>query len=101
MTREERYNNLVRNNTYGDMTDDDQKFCMEYEADMYLPKIIKLRQDGVDDVKISAYLRDLYNNYLVFDDTYIADEAEITDEDYADGWDYYQYEMSEPNPLMD
>lgn len=101
MTNEERYNNLVHSDTYDDMTDDEQRFCMEYEADAYLPKIDKLRQSGVDDVKISAYLIDLYNEYIVFDDTYIADKAEISDKDYADGREYYWYKMSEPNPLMD
>lgn len=101
MTREERYNDIMDRLAYDEMTSEESEFCMEYEADVYLPKIIKVRQEGVDDVKISAYLMDLYDEYLVFDDVYIADRAEISDEDYASGREYYQYEMSEPNPLMD
>lgn len=93
-----KYEALINSKIYSDMTEDEQNFCKAYEASMYLPRIEKLREAGVEDYKIGAYLRDLYNNYLVCDDVYIANEAGISDEDYEKGDDYYWFEMDE-NPL--
>jgi len=100
MTDKERYEALVNSKTYGEMDDKEQLFCMEYETDLLLPDIESLRADGVEDYKISAYLQDLYDEYLVCDDVCIANVAEISDDDYERGREYGWYEMEEKNPLI-
>lgn len=100
MTDKEKYNTLVHSRTYGDMDADEQLFCMKYETDYYLPLIESLRDRGVEDYKISAYLQDLYDEYLVCDDVCIANVAEISDDDYERGRRYRWYEMEEKNPLI-
>lgn len=99
MTDMEKYTNLMDEKTYDEMDEAEKSFCRRYEADQYLPKIESLRRKGVPDYVISAYLQDLYNDYLVEDDTYIADEAGISDDDYDKGSDYYWNEMTGNNPL--
>lgn len=101
MTDKEKYNALVHSRTYGDMDAEEQLFCMKYETDYYLPLIENLRGVGVEEYKISAYLQDLYDEYLVYDDVYIANEAGISDDDYENGRVYRWYGMDEKNPLIE
>lgn len=101
MTDKERYEALVNSKTYDDMNDDELLLCKRYETEKYLPLIESLRANDVSEYKISAYLQDLYAEYLVCDDVYIADEAGISDDDYERGQDYRWYEMDEKNPLIE
>lgn len=100
MTDKERYEMLVNNKTYGEMDDEEQLFCMNYETDLLLPDIENLRRSGVEDYKISAYLQDLYDEYLVCDDMCIANVVGISDDDYEMGREYRWHEMEEKNPLI-
>ena len=101
MTKENYIKLLNTGKTYGDMTAEEQLLCYQYESEMYLPIIEKLRSNGVEDYKISAYLQDLYDEYLVCDDMHIANEAGISDDDYEKGREYRRYEMDEKNPLIE
>lgn len=100
MTDKEKYNALVHSREYGEMDEEEQLFCTNYETDYYLPLIENMRDRGVEDYKISAYLQDLYDEYLVCDDVCIANVAEISDDDYERGRRYRWYEMEEKNPLI-
>lgn len=100
MTSKEKYEALIQDKLYGEMTDEEQLFCDEYECDLLMDDIYRLREQGVEDYKISAYLRDLYSNYLINNEVYIANQAGISDEDYSRGVEYFLYEMEEKNPLI-
>lgn len=101
MTNKEKYEALVQEKEYGEMTDEEQLFCDEYECDLLMDDIYRLREQGVEDYKISAYLQDLYAEYLVCDDVCIANVAGISDDDYERGHKYRWYEMDEKNPLIE
>ena len=101
MTDKERYEALVQGKMYGEMSEEELDICDEYECDLLINGITKLREQGVEDYKISAYLHDLYNDYLVNNDIYIADQAGISDEDYCKGLCYWRFEMEEDNPLSE
>ncbi len=100
MTSKEKYEALIQDKLYGEMTDEEQLFCDEYECDLLMDDIYRLREQGIEDYKISAYLRDLYSNYLINNEVYIANQAGISDEDYSRGVEYFLYEMEEKNPLI-
>lgn len=101
MTSKEKYEELIERKTYVEMTEEEQLFCDEYECDLLIDGIYNLRKQGVEDYKISAYLHDLYADCLINNDVYIANQAEISDDDWSKGLDYYWYEMEEDNPLAD
>ena len=100
MTNKEKYEALVQEKEYGEMTDEEQLFCDEYECDLLMDDIYRLREQGIEDYKISAYLHDLYSNYLINNDVYVANQAGISDDDYSRGLAYLWYEMEEKNPLI-
>lgn len=97
--RREEYWRLVRGKIYENMTDDELRFCIEIETDIVEPKVSELRNSGVPDSKISAFLMDLYEDYIVYDDVAISDALKISDEDWGKGQDWYWREMNETNPL--
>lgn len=100
MTDKERYDALVKGTTYGEMTEEEQTFCREYETGLLADDIEMLRRSGIEDYRIGAYLMDLYHEYLICDDVYIANEMGISDEDYGRGREYLWTEMEEKNPLI-
>ena len=97
----EKYKALVNNKIYDDMSSREFAFCVTTEIDYYRDKVNKLREEGVSEYKISAYIYDLWQDYLIADDVELAEAYNISDEDWAKGLDYWWYVMDESNPLKD
>ena len=95
------YKTLINNKIYDDMTLEEFEFCAAIETDYYRDKVNKLREKDVSEYKISAYIYDLWQDYLIADDVELAEAYNISNEDWAKGFDYWWYVMDEPNPLKD
>ena len=95
------YKELMNTKTYDEMTEEELAFCIKTEIDYYKDKINKLREKDVPEYKISAYIYDLWQDYLIADDVELAEAYNISDEDWTKGLDYWWYVMDEPNPLKD
>ena len=95
------YKTLINNKIYDDMTLEEFEFCAAIKTDYYKDKVNKLREKNVPEYKISAYIYDLWQDYLIADDVELAEAYNISDEDWAKGLDYWWYVMDEPNPLKD
>lgn len=95
------YEELVMTKTYDEMTEKELAFCITTEIDYYRDKVNKLREEGVPDYKIAAYIYDLWQDYLIADDVELAEAYNISDKDWEKGLDYWWYVMDEPNLLKD
>lgn len=95
------YKELVNNKIYDDMTEKELAFCIATEIRYYRNKVNKLREEGIPDYKIVAFLYDLWQDNLIADDALIGDACGISDDDWIKGLDYYWLDMIEPNPLID
>lgn len=95
------YKELVNNKTYDDMTLEEFEFCVIIETDYYRDKVNELRKNNIPDYKISAYLYDLWQDYLIADDAKLANAYNISDDDWEKGLYDYWYNMTESNPLKD
>ena len=100
MTHKEKYRQVMLTKEYGEMNYVEKSLCIEMETELLRPYVDKLRQDGVLDHIISAYISDLYEDYLIFDDVAVTDAFGISDDDYERGKDYLWY-AEEINPLYD
>lgn len=95
------YEELIRTKSYDDMTKEEIDFCNKKEIEYYKPRINKLKEKGVEDYKLAAYINDLYQEYLIAEVEPLADDVcHISDEDWCKGVDYYWAEMTEENPLI-
>lgn len=95
------YKELMHTKTYDEMTEEELAFCIKTEIDYYKDKVNKLREKDIPEYKISAYIYDLWQDYLIADDVELAEAYNISDEDWTKGLDYWWYVMDEPNPLKD
>lgn len=95
------YKELMHTKTYDEMTEEELAFCITTEIDYYRDKVNKLREKDIPEYKISAYVYDLWQDYLIADDVELAEAYNISDEDWTKGLDYWWYVMDEPNPLKD
>lgn len=95
------YNKLIKEKTYDDMTDKEFDFCVKVETEYYRDKVNDLKNKNIPEYKISAYIYDLWQDYLIADDVELAEAYNISDEDWAKGLDYWWYVMEEDNPLID
>ena len=95
------YKELMYTKTYDEMTEEELAFCVTTEIDYYRDKVNKLREKDIPEYKISAYVYDLWQDYLIADDVELAEAYNISDEDWTKGLDYWWYVMDEPNPLKD
>lgn len=83
-----------------DLTSEEEKYIIDIEIAYYRNRIDQLRKANVPDYKIAAYIYDLWQNYVIFDDVRVANACEISDNDWSKGLDYYWYDMMEEhNPL--
>lgn len=86
-----------------DLTPEEKKYIIATEIIYYSKKVNQLRKMNVPDYKIRAYLHDLYNDDIIFDDAALADAYDISNDD--DIWfkclEYYWCDMEEDNPLRD
>lgn len=97
-----RYEELIKNKTYDEMTKEEINLCNKEEIKYYKPKIDKLKTEGIEDYKIAAYINDLYQDWLIAEIEPLADDVyHISDEDWEKGLDYYWGNMMEENPLID
>ena len=85
-----KYEELI-NKDFEDLTPEEKKYIIDTEIMYY----------KVPDYKIAAYIHDLWQDYIIFDDVRIADACEISDDDWSKGLDYYWNDMMEDNPLRD
>lgn len=95
------YNELVKNKTYDEMTEEELAFCIKTEIDYYRDKVNKLREEDIPEYKIAAHIHDLWQNYLIADDVELAEAYDISDEDWAKGLDYWWDIEYEENSLKD
>ena len=95
-----RYEELMKKELE-DLTPEEEKYITDIEIDYYRDKVNQLRKTKVPDYKISAYLHDLYEDYVIFDDVALAEAYKISDDDWFKGMDYYWNDMEEDNPLKD
>ena len=95
------YKTLINSKTYDEMTEEELAFCIKTEINYYKDKVNKLREKDIPEYKISAYVYDLWQDYLIADDVELAEAYNISDEDWTKGLDYWWYVMDEPNPLKD
>lgn len=95
-----RYEELT-NKDFEDLTPEEEKYMIDIEIAYYRDRVDQLRKAKIPDYKISAYLRDLYEDYVIFDDVALANAYGISDDDWCDGMNYYWDDMEEDNPLRD
>lgn len=95
-----RYEELT-NKDFEDLTPEEEKYMIDIETAYYRDRVNQLRKTNVSDYKISAYLHDLYEDYIIFDDVALANAYDISDDDWSKGLDYYWHDMMEDNPLRD
>lgn len=95
-----RYEELT-NKDFEDLTPEEEKYMIDIETAYYRDRVNQLRKTKIPDYKISAYLYDLYEDYVIFDDVALADAYGISDDDWSKGLDYYWHDMMEDNPLRD
>lgn len=79
----------------------EQKIRIDTETLYYRDRVEQLREQGIEDYKIGAYLHDLYHEYVIFDDVELANAYGISNDDWEKALDYYWNDMFEENPLMD
>lgn len=91
---------MLKEDVYAISTENDERTASVKELYTSFEEA-QLRKTNVPDYKISAYLRDLYEDYIIFDDVALADAYRISDNDWCDGMDYYWNDMEEDNPLRD
>ena len=96
-----RYGQLCRDKAYMEMTDEELVFCSRVELDYYKNSIEELRNNGIEDYKIAAYIHDIWMEYLIYDEAKFYDEFNISLADVNKGYDYYWNDMKEENPLRD
>lgn len=84
-----------------DLTPEEEKYIIATEIIYYSNKVNQLRKMNVPDYKIGAYLHDLYNDYIIFDDAALADAYGISDDIWPKCLEYYWCDMEEDNPLRD
>ena len=95
------YKELMHTKTYGEMTEEEFAFCIATEIDYYKAKVNKLREEGVPDYKIVAFLYDLWRDNLIADDAKMTFAYNISNDNWEKGINYYWYDMEESNPLKD
>lgn len=95
-----RYEELTKKD-FEDLTPEEEKYMIDIEVAYYRDRVDQLRKTNVPDYKISAYLHDLYHDYVIFDDVELAEAYGISDNDWEKGLDYYWNDMEEDNPLRD
>ena len=95
------YKELMYTKTYDEMTEEELAFCVTTEIDYYRDKVNKLREKDIPEYKISAYVYDLWQDYLIADDVELAEAYNISDEDWEKGHDYWWDIEYEENPLKD
>lgn len=95
-----RYEELTKKD-FEDLTPEEEKYMIDIETAYYRDRVDQLRKVNIPDYKISAYLHDLYEDYIIFDDVPLADAYDISDDDWSKGMDYYWNDMEEDNPLRD
>ena len=61
------YKELMHTKTYDEMTEEELAFCITTEIDYYRDKVNKLREEDIPEYKISAYIYDLWQDYLIAD----------------------------------
>lgn len=91
----------LTNKDFEDLTPEEEKYMIDIEIAYYRDRVNQLRKTNVSDYKISAYLYDLYEDYIIFDDVALANAYDISDDDWSKGLDYYWHDMMEDNPLRD
>lgn len=99
-----RYGQLCRDKAYMEMTDEELEFCNEIEIDYYKNSIEELRNKGIENYKIAAYIHDIWMDYLIYDETKFYNEFNISLADVNKGYDYYQsdsVDIETENPLRD
>jgi len=94
------YKELMHTKTYDEITEEELAFCITTEIDYYRDKVNKLRKKDIPEYKISAYIYDLWQDYLIADDVELAEAYNISDEDWKKGVNYYWRDMIEKNPLI-
>jgi len=95
------YKELVYTKTYDEMTKKELAFCIATEIKYYRDKVNKLREEGVPDYKIVAFLYDLWRDNLIADDAKMTFAYNISNDNWEKGINYYWYDMEESNPLKD
>ena len=95
-----RYEELMKKELE-DLTPEEEKYMTDIEIAYYRDRVDQLRKTDISDYKISAYLHDLYEDYIIFDDVPLADAYGISDDNWEKALDYYWNDMFEENPLMD
>ena len=95
------YRKLINTKTYDGMTEKELAFCIATEIDYYRDKVNKLREEGVPDYKIVAFLYDLWRDNLIADDAKMTFAYNISNDNWEKGINYYWYVMEESNPLKD
>ena len=95
-----RYEELV-NKDYEDLTTEEKEHMINTEIMYYSNRVEQLRKTKIPDYKIAAYIHDLWQDYVIFDDVRVADAYKISDDDWSKGMDYYWNDMEEDNPLRD
>ncbi len=73
-----KYFRITNEHAYCEMDDEDLAYCIETEANYYLPKIETMRNDGYSEEYIAYCLHDLYLDYLIYDDFDIARKANVS-----------------------
>lgn len=58
------YKKIIKNKSY-EMTKEEIDLCNKEEINYYKPKIDKLKENGIEDYKITAYINDLYQDWLI------------------------------------
>ncbi len=96
------YKELIKTKSYDEMTKEEINFCNKEEINYYKPKIDQLKEKGIEDYKIAAYINDLYQEWLIAEIEPLADDVcHISDKDWEKGVNYYWRDMIEKNPLID
>lgn len=95
-----RYEELT-NKDLEDLTPEEKKYIIDTEIAYYKNRVDQLRKMNVPDYKISAYIHDLWQDYIILDDVELAETYKISDYDWSKGLDYYWNDMEENNPLRD
>lgn len=95
-----RYEELMKKELE-DLTPEEEKYIIDIEIAYYRNRVDQLRKTDVPDYKISAYIYDLWQDYIILDDVELAEAYKISDDDWSKGLDYYWHDMMEDNPLRD
>ena len=97
-----KYNDLILEKTYDEMTLHELQLCVDEESIIISDAVDKLRLEGIGDVVIVAYIHDLYTNYLIADEEAIAEVCGISNNDWASGIRFYwSDDMTDENPLKE